>query len=233
LGRFISEDPIGLAGGVNSFAYVSNNPQNSIDPSGLYEIDVHYYLTYYLASRNKCFTDEEARKIADGDQWTDEDENHRPGPGRNDKEMRQNADYHALHEGSHEPYLEKLWIDATRGHLNNPDLNLRNFGVYLHYRQDMFSHAGYTNEIYGHLFGMHKVDKTATDKEKALDMVKATWDALQAFAKEKKCGCQGDRSDVSLKKVIDFIKASGGPWSREINDPEIENKRRILDVPRR
>jgi hypothetical protein len=43
----------------------------------------------------------------------------------------------------------------------------------------MFSHAGYTNEIYGHLFGTHRVDKTATDKEKAFDMAKATWDALQ------------------------------------------------------
>jgi RHS repeat-associated protein len=42
LGRFISEDPIGLAGGINQFAYVGNDPQNRKDPSGLYEIDVHY-----------------------------------------------------------------------------------------------------------------------------------------------------------------------------------------------
>jgi len=36
LGRFISEDPIGFAGGsVNLYAYVSNNPVNLIDPYGL------------------------------------------------------------------------------------------------------------------------------------------------------------------------------------------------------
>jgi RHS repeat-associated protein len=35
LQRFISEDPIGLAGGVNQFTYVGNNPVNFVDPFGL------------------------------------------------------------------------------------------------------------------------------------------------------------------------------------------------------
>ncbi len=41
MGRFISEDPIGLAGGdVNLFAYVKNQPCNLVDPLGLWKISV-------------------------------------------------------------------------------------------------------------------------------------------------------------------------------------------------
>jgi RHS repeat-associated protein len=44
IGRFISDDPIGLAGGdVNLYAYVGNRPLNLSDPFGLYGFDSFLY----------------------------------------------------------------------------------------------------------------------------------------------------------------------------------------------
>jgi RHS repeat-associated protein len=237
LGRFISEDPIGLAGGINQFAYVSNNPQNAKDPSGLYEIDVHYYLTYFLAMKTGCFTDAEAREIANGDQGVDENPATAPALGRTKRQRAVNAFYHALHPGSHQPFLDAHWKNATMGGGGN----LAGLGIYLHYLQDIFSHKGYTNSKWGHASGFHAVDKTDDDVPKAMDMARATWDALLKFAAERKCNCHsGPGSPDMWRQVEEFAKASGGgPYDRrrhsieEIDPWFLNNKIKILDVATR
>ncbi|MBK8810234.1 MAG: RHS repeat-associated core domain-containing protein [Acidobacteria bacterium] len=48
LGRFISEDPIGFAGGdVNLYGYVGNGPLSATDPSGLIDPSVYQDPTMY------------------------------------------------------------------------------------------------------------------------------------------------------------------------------------------
>ena len=236
IGRFISEDPIGLAGGINQFAYVGNSPQNATDPSGLYEIDVHYYLTYFIASKFHCLTRDEVRLIANADQGTDEDPATMPSAGLTQRQREINAKYHALHEGSHQPYLDNLWNSAMVG-----KANYVGFGRYLHYRQDMFSHAAYPNSVYGHLFSpLHAADKTRNDVGKAAEMAAATWFAIRDWIRAKKCNC-GDEGDTNIgdwwPQVIKFLEAYGGTDDTdigdEINAAYLREKIRILNVPPR
>jgi RHS repeat-associated protein len=259
--RFISEDPAGFQGGLNKNTYVSNSPVNNVDPTGLYELDVHYYLTYYLATKTGCFSDAEARLIAGMDQYTDDNPKTSPGPGKTARQRRVNAEYHALHPGAEEGVgSPALWRDATRG---NASLyrevssagtqalihDLSGLGTYLHYLQDTFSHAGFTNSTWGHspiswLYGdkggTHSTDKTDYDVPKAMRMAGATWMALSQWAKEQKC-CDVAPWDPSWSDQIRrFAEAPGGNAitshtdSIENNNPwYLENKRQILGMPRR
>ena len=245
VGRFISEDPIGFGGGINAFSYVSSNPQNAKDPLGLYEVDVHFYLTYFIAARFPCLTTDEARLIADADQSTDDNAETSPELGLRffpnsttgasvgvDTIARfKNETYHGLHPGTHQPYLDSLWRRAVNGCPNYVGL-----GQYLHYLQDTFSHAGYTNSIYGHAPGGHWPDKTASDPGKAAQMASATWFAIRDWIKAAKCKC-GDQGDTNVNEwwpqLESFLEASGGPYYREIDSGETARKRQILDVPSR
>ncbi len=70
-GRYTQSDLLGLADGVNSFAYVHNNPLDGIDPLGLYDTLVHYYMTYTLGVA-AGLPPQVAYKIAQATQYIDD-----------------------------------------------------------------------------------------------------------------------------------------------------------------
>ena len=72
-GRYLTRDPMGYDGGWNVHLFVESDPVNHRDPMGLYDINVHFYMTYIMA-RNSGMTHERALQVAYAAQYPDTDQ---------------------------------------------------------------------------------------------------------------------------------------------------------------
>jgi uncharacterized protein RhaS with RHS repeats len=181
--RFISEDPIGLDGGINLYAYVGNNPINLIDPTGNYDEDVHRDLTTVLA-RAAGFNDKSAIAIGAADQNTDDDSKTGPFAG---VDARRN--YHFTTPERRDAMLRAFESSGK----------LEDLGQFLHAQQDSYSHAGY-GPVLGHASALTAPDKTYNDPAKANKMAKDIFDQLISAAK---------RLGVDPKGQVDWSKIGG------------------------
>ncbi len=223
--------------------YVSNNPQNKGDPSGLYDIDVHYYLTYYLAMKTGCFSDSEARQIAEGDQHSDEDADKKPGWGNkvvwimgqpvvisDPAQQARNVNFHAFGTPSQNvSRAAELFAQATRG-----SGNLWALGTYLHFVQDSFSHRDFAgNTTWGHVPGGERVDHTNFDPNKAMQAAGKTFDDLKEFGRLRGCKCSGEPDWTKVREFIDVGYRGWNPEDivREVSDSQLRQKIQILNVP--
>lgn len=238
VGRFISEDPIGFGGGLNWYAYAGNNPVNRVDPSGTFDIDVHYYLTYYLARRSGCFEDWEARLIAEGDQRSDEDDDKKPGWGDTitplglvpDYPQRaRNANFHAFGTEQQNALRSAQLLAQAHGQRSE---GFFAFGTYLHFTQDSYSHAPFKgNTTWGQFTSGHSVDHTSYNPGQAMDMARATLDRLRAYGKFLGCDCNGDADWDVVRRFIDVgYHSTLGDDVGDLMDIQLAAKIKILDV---
>jgi len=77
VGRFITQDPIGYAGGMNLYGYSDSTPSGGVDPSGLFHADTEHGPWSHDAARAAGFNDsfadavrEEAIAVDRPDIWT-------------------------------------------------------------------------------------------------------------------------------------------------------------------
>ncbi|HPU51348.1 MAG TPA: RHS repeat-associated core domain-containing protein, partial [Burkholderiaceae bacterium] len=94
-GRYAQPDPLGPYAGSNERAYAGGDPINRIDPFGLYEVDVHFYLTYFLA-RAAGVSPQRAYTVATAAQYVDDNPQTRPETAGN---TRARELYHFVMDG--------------------------------------------------------------------------------------------------------------------------------------
>lgn len=161
---------------MNSYAYAGNDPVAAVDPLGLYQSDVHYYMTYFLAitaglSQQEAFTVALATQYIDNNPFTEPLNLHQAGhiqrlrtyhftqDGFDPPQMpgESNADYarrRILHPAN--PQLTNLLAAANRNlrTANNPQgvsacTRAQLFGEYLHALEDTFGHRSQQNNTIG------------------------------------------------------------------------------------
>lgn len=196
-GRFGQADPFSgkQQTGANLYTYCEDDPVNSVDPTGQYEIDVHQFLTQYLADKagfgNAAQIGEEAqgpdalvtKKIQADGTFLDQSRSAYDGKSVNQDNMRL---YHFVNQ-------ERLALMATyigKG-------RWRRMGEFFHAQEDTYAHSSYPggrNFVYygdwlalgnggfaGHALHGHNPDQTWRDVPKAMKMARRVFADMQGI----------------------------------------------------
>lgn len=133
--------------GANLEAYIGNNPSQAVDSLGLYQVDFHYYVIYFLL-RAKCFTPLEAGTIAGYSQYVDDSPLTAPISNTAYGKYERVREFHfpgsSANAGTraNDAYARGLVLAAA----NEPPSALASIrlGAALHTYADTWSHKGFT-----------------------------------------------------------------------------------------
>ncbi|MGB6639203.1 MAG: RHS repeat-associated core domain-containing protein, partial [Thermoanaerobaculia bacterium] len=215
LGRFISADPLGYVDGPSLYGFAGGDPLNKSDPMGLYEVDFHYYVVYYMAYL--AFDDVwRAEGIASASQLVDDYGLTSPGslrehmkdPGPYVLGILQPFHFAAMFENDQfglvtkdNPLVRHIVARAMESTGPQGDAQL---GVALHTYADSFSHEGFVGTIdernrrndgehpilqrldpLGHLHAAHDVDQPFKDPEKAAEAAIQIYQIVRRYAERE------------------------------------------------
>jgi hypothetical protein len=226
-GRFQTMDPFSAnqQSGANLYIYGADDPVNNSDPSGLYEIDVHQYLTMYLAGKAGFgIGSDAASQIGKETQRLDED-------GRSATSFlpfpiitgaANMSQYHFVGRDR----LIKLAGDIT-GTKGLSDF--KSMGIFLHAQEDTYAHCtgqdnrnwdylgGEGGGIFGHACDGHDPDHTWLKPDKGVIMAMRVYTDLKNLAKDGKFSNNPNNEslyDVAYDPNLAKIDWSGDDMNR-------------------
>ena len=227
VGKWPSDDPLGLAAGANPYSYCGDAPTDGIDPSGLWDISGHFWTTYLVAV-STGMTAAQAYELAYYSQLPDQvfsldayEQGKRNFIGLADKQWTQEIFnwLHSLHGGG--PAAVAARRKCLRSLLTAPGSGLMPWekGIIIHALGDAYAHT-YTKDgqtyaygyPWGHALASHVPDEIGQNFSEYEAYIRALYNDLGGSLTS---GAPADPTGVFNRLLVQallFHRGGVGPY---------------------
>ena len=243
-GRYLAPDKLGLSEDLNLYLFAADDPVNMVDATGLYGMNMHFYMTYMLA-RQSGMPEGTAMQLAIWAQYPDAESklNASSSLGRRwapwDTDEFSTKDWMVkvqsyLHQLSGDNPRKRVCVRETLKAMISNEHDLAKQGMLLHAFEDTYAHlnmdakektwekegAGY-DPGFGHGGSFHRPDLIALRPWLAKAAVTNVFDALT--------GGKGDASQLTSElATIDQIGQFNFHWNE---GAEVDKLKEIVSTP--